>query len=304
MQTATTQKQTVNELITARILDSLNKGIIPWRKPWTIEMPQNFVTGRKYRGINALLTMMNDFTSNSYMTFKQIKEKSLSVTKGSVATPIVFYSFYYIDKDGTIIKEADYSAAKYPLATKKGSLRYYSVFNTEQCTGLQLHPEPPTDTSDDLCDVVIGCIDMLIEQNRLPQYTTKGKIAGYSPDGDYVVIPKPHSFKTKEAYIATLFHEMIHATGHQSRLAREGVTSGAHFGDCDYSFEELVAELGSCFLSAHFGIDTSESFTNSTAYLQGWVKSFEQKPDMLIKAAAQAQKAVDYILGTTPSHEE
>ena len=110
-------------------------------------------------------------------------------------------------------------------------------------------------------------------------------------------IPAPSTFHSREDYYHSLYHEMIHASGHSSRLDREGVTQQARFGSERYSKEELVAELGAAFLSNEAGILDSVRFENSAAYLGSWINKLENDPRMIVSAASQAQKASDFVLG-------
>ena len=117
-------------------------------------------------------------------------------------------------------------------------------------------------------------------------------------------MPNANFFKSNEGYYSTLFHEMIHSTGHASRLKREGVTNYSAFGSHSYAKEELVAEFGASFLRGLTGIETKNEKNNSVAYLQSWIKSLTNDPSLLIGAAGQAQKACDFILGVTYETDE
>jgi antirestriction protein ArdC len=117
-----------------------------------------------------------------------------------------------------------------------------------------------------------------------------------------VRIPKIQDFESAEAYYATLFHELGHSTGHLNRLNRPGVTGAIHFGSCDYSREELVAELTSAFCCAEVGIDNS-IFDNAASYIHGWLEALQGDPKVVVAAAGQAQRATDYILNVPPRSE-
>jgi len=124
-----------------------------------------------------------------------------------------------------------------------------------------------------------------------------GFAALYSPQDDVIRMPSPTSFRSPEDYHLTLFHEMTHATGHSSRLDREGITQPAKFGSERYSKEELIAELGAAFLSNEAGIFTNLQFENSSAYLGSWIQKFQNDPRMIVSAASQAQRSADFVLG-------
>jgi antirestriction protein ArdC len=112
-----------------------------------------------------------------------------------------------------------------------------------------------------------------------------------------VFIPKPGQFDSEAGYYSVLFHELIHATGHQSRLARKGITETARFGSEPYSKEELIAEIGAAFLCGHCQI-AEMTVQNSAGYIQNWLEQLRNDRRLVVQAAAQAQRACDFILGT------
>ena len=122
-----------------------------------------------------------------------------------------------------------------------------------------------------------------------------GTKACYSPGLDRVRVPEMFRYDKAEEYYSTLFHELAHATGHKSRLDREGITGQHFFGDAVYSREELVAEMSAAFLCGYCGI-VNATIENSAAYLQSWIKTLRGDNKLAIVAGAQAQKAADYIL--------
>ena len=167
-------------------------------------------------------------------------------------------------------------------------------FNLEQCEGI----EPPLE--DETTPIEINPIDAC--ENILKNFSNKPKIvereqqAYYRISDDTVNMPKAESFESAEARYDTLFHELLHSTAHPSRLDRKiGASLLNFFGSESYSKEELIAQMGSSFLCAIAGID-AVTFDDSVSYLQGWVSAFKEKPKMIVEAASQAQKAVDYIL--------
>jgi antirestriction protein ArdC len=136
---------------------------------------------------------------------------------------------------------------------------------------------------------------------KAPVIEHKEQRAYYRPSSDVVNIPMPDLFRSDEEYYSTLFHELTHATGHQSRLNREELSKVSLFGSHDYSKEELVAEMGAAFLCGHCGIEPSV-IENQAAYIQGWLKKLQDNKKWLVYAAANAQRAADFILGI--KHEE
>ncbi len=134
-----------------------------------------------------------------------------------------------------------------------------------------------------------------------PFLEDNGSQAYYRPSDDVVNMPKANLFESDEEYYSTIFHELIHSTGHVKRLNREGITNISHFGSHDYSKEELVAEMGSAFLCGHCGIEP-RVIQNQAAYIQSWLKKLRSNKKWLVYAAAAAQKAADYTLNI--EHEE
>ncbi|HNU47834.1 MAG TPA: zincin-like metallopeptidase domain-containing protein [Bacteroidia bacterium] len=173
-------------------------------------------------------------------------------------------------------------------------LRYYTVFNSEQCEGIAQHVPAPFQR---VVNHIEACETILKNYTSCPPIVHRGNQPYYSPQSDYVCMPEQTKFITTEAYYATLFHELTHSTGHAKRLNREGITSHkANFASCEYSKEELIAELGNCFLINHAGLLSDSLFENSASYIQSWISVLEDNPQMIIQASAKAQQAVDYIL--------
>lgn len=133
-------------------------------------------------------------------------------------------------------------------------------------------------------------------------YTNPPKIthapggAWYKAGVDQVNVPKKNEFKDVNKYYSTIFHELVHSTGHKQRLKRDGIANTSFFESLTYSKEELVAEIGASFLCAMAGIDNT-TLDNSAAYIQGWLGVLKDDPKMVVHASQQAQKAADWILG-------
>ena len=171
-------------------------------------------------------------------------------------------------------------------------LRYYTVFNVEQCDGV---PSPAVETRRPF-EPLPQCERMVRGMPTPPRLEHQGTQAFYRPSTDTVMLPPPERFNSRDLYYSTLFHELTHSTGHESRLARKGITDAALFGSHEYSREELVAEMGAAFLCGHCGIDAA-TLTESTSYIAGWLQAVQNDTRMVVLAAAQAQKAADLILG-------
>lgn len=295
---SSTSRPSIYQTVTDRIISSLKAVVIPWEKPWKSPrfaggpFPRNFSTGKPYRGINVLLLWSSDYSSPFWLTFKQAQELKGNVRKGEHGTPIVFYKQLPEDQKKQAANDGD-EDARTPFI-----LCRYTVFNVEQCDGLTIpevsQPMPaPVVDEDELCEsIVTGW------ENRPALHLTSPTEyrAYYRPSTDSVHMPARNHFVDTAHYYSTLFHELIHSTGHESRLHR---TFGERFGDGLYSKEELVAEMGAAFLSAIAGIANEHTDRNTTAYIQNWISKLEEDNRLIVHAAANAQKAVDSILGTT-----
>lgn len=279
----------VYEIVTNKIIKMLEEGEIPWRKPWKVRKPKNLITGREYRGINRLLLMNTEFNSPCWLTPKQVKEINGKVKKGQKPTFVVFWKLY--DKE-VINEEGERIIVTIPV------LRFYHVFNAEQCE-LPRKWQEKAELEENQVEVnqdekIRKCYEIVKNMPNPPAIVNQGARAYYDPINDRVVVPIPSLFKSIEFYYATLFHELVHSTGHESRLNR--IKKVEHFGSEEYSREELVAELGAAFLCAETGI-SQPTIKDSAAYIQGWLKKLRNDKRLVIQAAAQAEKAVAYILG-------
>ena len=277
----------VYEIVTTRILDQLQKGTVPWRKPWsTITAgPRNLITNKPYRGINVFLLGAHRFASPYFLTFKQALDRGGVVKKGERGCPIVFWKWRDNEEDSAAESEHERKPAA-PL------LRYYTVFNVEQCEGV---PSPAVETRRPF-EPLPECERVVRAMPNPPRLEHQGTQAFYRPSTDTVTLPPPERFNSRELYYSTLLHELTHSTGHESRLARKGITDAVLFGSHEYSREELVAEMGAAFICGHCGIDAA-TLTESTSYIAGWLQALQNDTRMVVLAAAQAQKAADLILG-------
>lgn len=278
--------QRVYAAVTARIVDALGRGLVPWRKPWAESRPpENAVSHKPYRGVNVFLLGLGLFKDHRWLTFKQAQDMGGHVRCGERSMLAVFWKLNELATED----EADRKRSV-PI------LRYYHVFNVEQCDGLRL---PALAAPDQLAPRVrIERAEQLVRS--LPDPPTireRCSEAWYRPSEDLIQIPRLQDFSSSDAFYATLFHELGHATGHEKRLNRPGVTGTIHFGSEDYSREELVAELTSAYCCASLGLDNS-LVDNSAAYIDGWLRRIGSDPKTIVMAATQAQRAADYLRGT------
>jgi antirestriction protein ArdC len=275
--------------VTERIIKALDKGTIPWRKPWSgADGPMNFITKKPYRGINQVLLSISEFSSPYWLTAKQLFDKGGSLKPNQEYSIIVFF------KVSKFTNPADTEDTKtIPF------LRYYRVYNTEQCDGLVLPVvEASKFTSIETCEEIVN------EMPNPPRVEFGGGRACYFPSLDKIRMPKAETFSPPEEYYSTYFHEMVHSTGDRKRLKRFAETESDHvFGSNSYSKEELVAEIGAAFLCAVGGIE-NVTLENSASYIDGWRKRISEDKTLIVKAANQAQKAADYILNKKPYEEK
>jgi antirestriction protein ArdC len=281
------EKFDVAEMVTEKILAALDKGEIPWRKPWRGGLPCNLISKAPYQGINLFILAMSDYKSRYWLTYKQAIAKGGSVKKGEKGTAIVFWSPVKFKKLNNVTNLQETKVI--PI------LKYFTIFNLDQCQGI----EAPVEESLNFVPVE-KCEEIIKGYTDMPKVTHGGGRACYSPSLDEIRMPHKETFESVEKYYSVLFHEGIHSTGHKTRLDRD--LTGL-FGDHDYSFEELVAELGAGMLCAHAGIE-AVTLDNSAAYIQSWIKKLSNDKKMIIKAAGKSKKAVAYILGTKDATEQ
>ena len=287
-------KMSTYEVITERIIEAIetNKSL-PWRKPWKTSgsnsLPRNLSTNKEYRGINVFLLSMMGFENPYWITFKQAKSLGGSVRKSEKGCPVVFWSI--LEKKNSKSGEIE----KIPF------IRHSTLFNASQCDGLTV----PTVSAAvaETTDPIETCEAIVQGFKDRPAIVEHEQCAYYSPSKDIVNMPKRDTFESSAEYYSTLFHELAHSTGHPSRVGRNLSKSHSFFGSQSYTCEELCAEFSASYLCAHAGIE-SATIDNSVAYLQGWVSALREKPRMLVDAAAQAQKAADYILGKSQQNEQ
>ncbi|KMY65619.1 hypothetical protein AAU61_21315 [Desulfocarbo indianensis] len=271
------------QVITDRIMELLEQGTVPWHKPWSGGgEAMNLVSKRPYRGINRFLLNVAGYATPYWLTLNQANKLGGKIKKGSKSTPVVFWKL--------LEKEDEKTGEKKELPV----LRYYRVFNLEQTEGIE---GPPTEELEEQEFTPIERCELLVAgMPNPPSLQHVRQSAWYRPSQDLVNLPKPESFESSEEYYSTLFHELAHATGHETRLKRPTLTDMAPFGSTNYSKEELVAEMTAAFLCGATGIDNI-TIDNSAAYLNGWLKKLKKDNKLVVHAAAQAQKAADYIQG-------
>lgn len=286
MAQAQTEKFSAYTAVFNTIMAQLEKGVVPWRKTWVNGTPFNAVSKKPYRGINFWILSSFDYSDPRWLTMNQANSLKGKIRKGEKGTPVVFWKMF--DTDDV---DANGKIKQIPL------LRYYTVFNVEQCEGLDIKP---LDTKDNA--TIQSADDVLKGYVNAPTVEHGGTRACYSKEKDLVKMPTMDKFGTSEEYYHTLFHELTHSTGHAKRLARKTLVDSDGFGGTVYSEEELVAEMGAAFLCNAAGVDNDVA--NTAAYIAGWSKFLKDNQKVLVTAAGQAQKAADHVLGYEPKTQQ
>jgi antirestriction protein ArdC len=296
---ATATRADVYSRVTAKIIADLERGIRPWLKPWNAEHAAGRITrplrgnGQAYKGINVLMLWgeaeLKGFVCPIWMTFRQAQELGAHVKKGEHGSLVV-----YADKIIRTETADDGEDTAREIAFMKG----YTVFNCEQIEGLPADfyasATPPKSDMQRIADAES------FAANTGATIRHGGNQAYYSITNDYVQMPPFACFRDAESYYATLLHELTHWTRHATRLNRE--FGRKRWGEAGYAAEELVAELGSAFLSADLGI-TAEPRDDHSSYLASWVDVLKSDNRAIFTAAAHAQRAADYLHGLQQQQE-
>lgn len=296
-QNTATETRDIYREVTEKLVSLIEQGVTPWRRSWSQYGPaRNYATGHIYSGINFILMNCTPFAIPYFMSFKQIKERGGQIRKGAKGQMVIYFNVYF--KDGaeqTLSKEeASFRAGHGEDIQVLKFIKYYTVFNVADIEGIEFEfPEMHLQPHEK-----IECCESIID--KMPQRPVFKQVNPdqpfYAPAQDFVNMPAIEQFETPEHYYVTLFHELIHATGHASRIGRDGIVNPHKFGSEPYSLEELVAEMGASFLCAQAQINYDGLTENNAAYLAGWLKVLKADSKFIFKAAAEAQKAADFIL--------
>tara|TARA_S200002703_G_scaffold159548_1_gene173419 strand:- start:3667 stop:4554 length:888 start_codon:yes stop_codon:yes gene_type:complete len=285
----------VCEVITDRVIALIEerKELI-WNRCWECipQMnPRNLDSNKPYKGINWFLASAIYPEHPYFLTANKVTARGGKIKKGEKALPIVFFSYLHLDENGKKLPKGKESEA----ARKVPVLRYYNVFNQTQIEGIEFPEIEKVSFTEK--ERIENCEKIVLRNKKLRGLKVKEveqNRAFYTPSADAITMPSINQFKTSELYYGTLFHEMIHWTGHESRLNRFKYT-GTSFGSKSYSAEELVAEIGAASLAAHTQIQSPEMIENNAAYLKGWLARLKEDPTFLVQSSFDSQKAVDLI---------
>ena len=282
----------VYEIITDRIIKQLESGVAPWRKPWSAKLPVNLISQKPYRGLNVLTLASQGYPSRFWLTFNQANKIGGRIRKGEKSSPVIYWNIgeerEYTTRDGGT------------RLSKPFLLRYSNVFNLSQTEGIDLPASALQETRTN--NPIEDCEQIVAGMPNKPAFEQSDK-AWYAPSRDVVGMPSIGLFRSSEEYYSTFFHELTHATGHVSRVGREGIENLNSFGSESYSKEELVAECGAAMLCGVTGIE-NRTIENSAAYLRTWIERLKSDSRLIVTAASAAQKAADYILRKTQTERE
>jgi antirestriction protein ArdC len=282
----------IRQQITEKIIEAIKNGTPPWRKTWRSDAncgtPSNALSNRSYRGINILLLGLaaaeHGYESKWWASYRQWQALGGQVRRGEHGTQIVFYR--PVVRKVTINDDGEEQTHSFPI------LKTWTIFNIAQVEGKEverlrnLNQAPASFTNYSPAEEAISATGADIRFG--------GDRAFYRPQGDFIQLPPKESFFGLREFYSTALHEISHWSGHESRLAR--LSKNARFGDRAYAFEELVAEIGGCFLANEVGVPQSDDLSNQQAYLAHWLHVLENDPKAVFTAATQGSAATDFIL--------
>lgn len=279
----------IKQHVTDTIISQIEEGTPPWRKPWTgdqcgVSFPLRH-NGEQYRGVNILMlwatATLRGFQSSRWMTFKQALELGGCVKKGEKAARSVFYGTFEKETEGNSYGETEMQRSRFAKVN--------NVFNADQIENLPeeyyIRPEPPRD----LGTKADAALDAFFASSGAEIVTSDNPRAYYAPKPDHIHMPPITTFFAASGYYGTLAHELTHWSCGPKRLDTQKIDASRK----EYAFDELVAEIGACFLGVQLGVEPQ--FDQSAAYIEGWLKALKADKDVIFKAAAEAQKAVDFI---------
>jgi len=284
-------KKPFNEEVADRLVEQIKAGTAPWQKPWEPgeeALPHNASTGNRYKGFNAIWLMAQGREDSRWLTYKQAQEVGAQVRAGEKGTTIQYWKFDDTrakkDDQGKIIKDREGKTVYETYRLEKPKSFYSTVFNAEQIDGLS-----PRSVKVQEWDSLKRA-DGILEATGAKILHKSGDNAYYSPVQDVVVLPERYQFKERSGYYATALHEVGHWTGHSSRLDRD---LSHPFGSDGYAKEELRAEIASMILGTDVGVGHDPS--RHAAYVGSWIKAIRDDPNVLQKAASDAEKIVTFI---------
>ncbi len=284
--------------ITAKIINELEQGRLPWVQPWgtaakaPLAMPRNAATARQYSGINILIlwgaVVQYGYPTQHWLTFRQALSLGGNVRKGERGTTVVYADRFTPEDEKRRAREMGEEAGSIPF------LKRFTVFNTAQCEGLPEDvvveaPSPPP-------HMIEPRVEALIRATGI-DFRIGGNQAFYVPAHDYVQVPPPQAYFEPIDWHRTALHELGHATGHASRLGRD---MSGRFGTRKYAFEELVAEMNAAFCCASLGVVPTVRHAD---YIGSWLEVLREDNRAIVRAASQASRAADWLLAHLPAED-
>lgn len=281
------QKADIYEKITAEIVEAIETGCGKFELPWHTfgVLPTNASNNRRYRGVNTLalwaVASRRGYNTNLWATYQQWHALGAQVRRGEKSATVVFWKFYDEDRE----TEVDATTESNEHG-RRWFARAYHVFNTDQVDGFTI-PELPI-----LPEAQRAQHAEEFFRNTGIKIVEKGARACYDSQTDEIHMPAFMLFKKADYFYSILGHEAIHATGSPARCNRQ---LGNRFGSELYAAEELVAELGSAFLSAELQLETEPRIDNAP-YVENWLRVLKSDKRAIFTAASNAQQAVDWLL--------
>lgn len=286
------------QMVTDRICQLMEQGFIPWDMPWAMKKTSGWSgqdghiysllnqfmladPSKKYKDFDELIADI----AGEWVTFNEAHKRGGRIKKGAKSRKVVFFKMVHKkDEDGNETEDV------FPVIT------WSAVFKVSDCEGIEqkfntdadcLYDFNPHKTAENIASDYVN-------RENIKLIHRHGNKAAYCPENDTVTMPLPEQFKDNAEYYSTLFHELVHSTGHPNRLNR--IKDTAAFGNHDYSVEELTAEIGSASIMATLGVENASTFRNSAGYIQNWLKALKNDKKLIVTASARAEKAIKLIL--------
>lgn len=281
-----TEKFDIMQVVTDKIIEALEKGTVPWAKPWIgSDLCIKHRSGEAYSLINQLLLGK----PGEYLSYKEAQDAGGHVKKGAKGRFVVFWKMLQTADKNALDADGKPVVKVIPL------LRYYTVFHIDDCEGVKPKWNRDLGTQEiDKGEKVL--LDYVARAGVTLERVQSGR-AFYRPSEHLIRLPKIEQFADANEYYSTAFHEAVHSTGHHTLLDRFPQDAMmAAFGSESYSKEELIAEIGACAIMGRLGLDTDGTFRNSAAYIKGWLSALKNDKRLIVSAAGKAEKAVKLIL--------
>lgn len=289
----------VYQRITNEFIRALEAGTVPWRKPWTSGLPTSFYSKKPYEGINSVLLAMTNHKSVFWATEAEVKRH-----EGAAIRDEAEYMPVLAVTSRVVMKKDKRSGEEKKVFLR--SARYIKVYNADDITGVNFPTENYIDNFKP-SETMEAIFTQMQHARRMHEWDTNA--CYYTPCYDEIMMQNRVRFETEEKFYSVKAHELVHSTGHPSRLNRPAIEAGVKspfwntLSVPEYAFEELVAEIGSAMLLARAGV-RREISTNNAAYVAHWLQALKKDPKAIVRAASQAQAAVHSILNEEIKYDE